>query len=52
MSNPFRYEVTNGYSCEIAIKRDRSLIYSDSMGPSGVIKCNIVTNVISICLQI
>ena len=51
MSNPFRFDVTNGYSCLIAIKCDGSLIDSDSMGHEGVIKCNIVTNVVRMCLR-
>ena len=52
MSNKFRFDVTNGHSCKIAIKCDCSLINSDSMGLCGVIKCNTVTNVISMCFQI
>ena len=52
MSNPFRFDVTNGRSCKISIKRDCSVINSDSMGHRGVIKCNIVKNVIGMCLQI
>ena len=52
MSNPFRFDVTNGYSGEIAIKCDGSLINSDEMGHWGVIKCNKVTNVISLCIQL
>ena len=52
MSNPFIFDVTNGHSCYIAIKCDCSLINSDSMGHGGVIKCNTVTNVISMCLQV
>ena len=52
MSNPFRFDVTNGYSCLIAIKCDCSLINSDAKGHWGVIKCNKVTNVISLCIQI
>ena len=52
MSNPFRFDVTNGRSCRISIKCDSSLINSGSMGHCGVIKCNTVTNVISMCLQI
>ena len=46
MSNPFRFDVTNGYSCYIAIEYDGSIIDSDSMGHAGVIKCYIVTNVV------
>ena len=42
----------NGYSCLIAIKCDFSLINSDAMGHWGVIKCNKVANVISLCIQI
>ena len=52
MSNPLRFDVTNGYSCQIAIKCDCSLINSDAMGHCGVIMCNKVTNVISLCIQI
>ena len=51
MSNPFRFDVTNGYSYSIAIKFDCSLINSDAMGLWGVIKCNKVTNEISLCIQ-
>ena len=43
MSNPFRYDATNGFSLWIAIEYDGSLIDSDSMGHDGVIRCNIVT---------
>ena len=42
MSNPFRFDVTDGFSPKIAIEYDGSLIDSDSMGHEGVIKCNIV----------
>ena len=52
MSNPFRFDVTNGYSCKIAIKCDCSLINFDAIGHWGVIKCNKVTKVISLCIQI
>ena len=52
MANPFRFDVTNGYSCSTAIKNDCSLINSDAMGHWGVIKCNKVTYVISLCIQI
>ena len=52
MSNPFRFDVTNGHSCYIAIKCVSSLINSDSMGHRGVINCNRVTNVISLCIKI
>ena len=52
MSNPFRINVTNGYSCLIAIKCDSSLINSDAMDHCGVIRCNKVTIVISMCIQI
>ena len=52
MSSPFRFDVTNGYSCKIAIICDCSLINSDAMGHCGVIKCNKDTNVISLCIQI
>ena len=51
MSNQFRFDVTNGYSRYIAIEYS-SPIVSDSMGREGVIKCNKVTNVISLCIQI
>ena len=51
MSNPFRFVVANGYSRLIAIEYDGSLIDSDSMCHEGVIKCNIVTNVVRMCLQ-
>ena len=51
-SNPFRFDVTDGFSREIAIEYDGSIIDSDSMGHEGVTKCKIVTNVISLCIQI
>ena len=51
MSNPFRFDVTDGFSLSIAIEYDGSLIVSDSMGHEGVIKCNIVTNVVRMCLR-
>ena len=51
MSSPFSFDVTNGYSCKIAIKCDCSLIDSDSMRHWGVIKCNIVNNVVRVCQQ-
>ena len=51
MSNPFRCDVTNGYTCWIAIKCDCSRINSDAMGHGDVIKCNKVTNEISLCIQ-
>ena len=51
MSSPFRIDVTDGFSRYIAIEYDGSLIYSDSMGHEGVIKCNIVTNVVRMCLR-
>ena len=52
MSNPFRFDVTNGYSFWIGIKCDCSLINSDAIGHLGVINCNNATNVISLCIQI
>ena len=52
MSSPFRFDVTNGYSCLIAIKCNCSLINSVAMGHCGVIKCNKVTDVISLCIRI
>ena len=51
MSKPFRFDVTVGFSRSIAIEYDGSLIDSDSMGHEGVIKCNIVTNVVRMCLR-
>ena len=51
MSNPIKYGVTNGFSRQTAIKYDGSLRDSDSMGHAGVIKCNIVTNVVRMCLR-
>ena len=51
MSNPFRFVVTNGFSRLIAIEYDGSLIDSDSMGHECVIKYNIVTNVLRMCLR-
>ena len=51
MSNPFRFDVTNGYSRQIAIEYDRSLIDSDTTGHEDVIKCNIDTNVVRMCLR-
>ena len=47
MSNPFSFDVTNGLMRLIAIKYDGYLINSDFIGHAGVIKCNIVTNVLS-----
>ena len=52
MTYPFKFDVTNGFKRLIAIKYDGSLICSDSMGHAGVIKCNVVTNVVSTCLQV
>ena len=52
MSKPFRFDVTDGFSRLIALEYDGSLLDSDSMGHEGVIKCNKVTNVISLCIQI
>ena len=52
MSTPFRFDVTVGFSRSIAKEYDGSLIDSDSMGHEGVIKCNKVSNVISLCIQI
>ena len=51
MSYPLKFDVTNGYKRLIAIKCDGSLIYSDSMGHAGVIKSNVVKNVVSTGLQ-
>ena len=51
MSNPFIFDVTDGFSRWIAIEYDGSLIEFDSMGHEGVIKCNIVTNVVRMCLR-
>ena len=51
MSKPFRFDVTDGFSRSIAIESDGSLIDSDSMGHEGVIKSNIVTNVVRMCLR-
>ena len=51
MSNPFRFDVTNRYTSLIAIKCDYSLTNTKSMGHLGVIKCSIVPNVVSMCLQ-
>ena len=47
----FRFDVTDGFSRYIAKEYDRSLIDSDSMGPEGVIQCNIVTYVVRMCLR-
>ena len=52
MSNPFRFDVTKCHWSLIAKKCDCSLINSESLGHLGVIKCNTVTNVISMCLKI
>ena len=46
------FDVTNGYTRQIAIKYDGSLINSDSTVHAFVIKCNKVTNVISLCIEI
>ena len=43
MSNPFRFDVTDGFSRWIAIEYDASIIDSDSMGHDSAIKCNRVT---------
>ena len=51
MSNPFKFDVTNGFSRQIAIEYDGSLKESDSMGHAGVIKCNKVTNLVRMCLR-
>ena len=51
MSNPFRFDVTDGFSRYLAKEYVGSLIESDSMGHEGVIKCNIVTNVVRVCLR-
>ena len=46
MSKPFRFDVNDGFSRQIAIEYDGSLIDSDYMGHEGVIMCNIGTNVV------
>ena len=51
MPKPFKFDVTDGFSRWIAIEYDGSLIDYDSMGHEGVIKCNIVTNVVRMCLR-
>ena len=51
MSEPFRFDVTDGFSRKIVTEYDGSLTDSDSMGHEGVIKCNIVTNVVRMCLR-
>ena len=51
MSNPFMFDDTNGFSRLIAIQYDGSLMDSDSMGHAGVINCNMVTNVVRMCLR-
>ena len=51
MSNPFILDVTEGFSLWIAIEYNGSLIDSYSMGHEGVFKCNIVTNVVRMCLR-
>ena len=51
MSIPFRIDVTDGFSRYIAIEYDGSLIDSDSMGHEGVIRYNIVTTVVRMCLR-
>ena len=51
MSKPFRFDVNDGFSCLIATEYDGSLIDSDSMDHEGVIKCNIDTNVVRMCLR-
>ena len=51
MSEPFRFYINDGFSRYIAIEYDGYLIDSDSMGHEGVIKCNIVTNVVRMCLR-
>ena len=51
MSKPFRFDVTDFFSRYIAIEYDGSLIDSDSMGHDGLIKCNIITNVVRMCLR-
>ena len=51
MSKPFKFDVPDGFSHFIAIEYDGTLIDSNAMGNEGVIKCNIVTNVIRMCLR-
>ena len=51
MSTSFIFDDTDGFSRYIAIEYDGSLIDSDSVGHEGVIKCNIVTNVVRMCLR-
>ena len=51
MSNLFRFDVTIGFSRQIAIEYDVFLIDSDSMGHAVVIKCNRVTNVVRMSLR-
>ena len=51
MSKPFRFDITDGFSREIAIEYDGSLIDSYSMGHEAIIKGNIVTNVVRMCLR-
>ena len=50
MTKPFRFDVTDGFSRSVPIEYDGSLIDSDSMGHEGVIKYNIVTNVVRMYL--
>ena len=51
MTKPFKFDVTDGFSRLIAIEYDGTLIDSVSMGHEGVIKCDIVTNVVRMCLR-
>ena len=51
MSKPFRCDVTDGFSRKIAIQYDGPLIDSDSKDHEGVIKCNIVKNVVRMFLR-
>ena len=51
MSKPFRFDVTDGFSRLIALEYDGSLIDSDSLGHEGVIKCDMDTNVVRMCLR-
>ena len=46
MTKQFKFDVTDGFSRQIAKEYDGTLIDSDSMGHEGAIKCNIVTNVV------
>ena len=52
MTNPFRIDDTNGYTRQIAVKRDGTLMNSDSMCHARVNKYNIVTYVVSMWGQV